>query len=149
MQQYNVPQFVDTQDKILGPLTIPQFFAFVTGVFFVFLLWLAFSFGLLFWLVGIPLFILTLFISFGSLNGQPVLYNALPLVGYIIAPKKRVFIRQGPEMSSVTIKAPVAVEAAPDETVESRLKRLAYVLDQKTAEEEILTGQITRPIDTK
>ena len=32
MQQYNIPQFVDSEDKIFGPITIRQFAVLAIGV---------------------------------------------------------------------------------------------------------------------
>ena len=143
MQQYNVPQFVDVEDKIFGPMTLKQFLTFLGGALIIFVIWLIFDIGFVFWILSVPIFLLTVILSFAQFNGVSVLSSVFPFIGYIFLPKKRVFHRepliQIPQINTVKIEEQKTVD--PKE-VQSRLKRLAYVLDQKTEEEQKLTSQI-------
>ena len=43
--QFNVPQFIDIEDKIIGPLTLKQFLFLVAGAGLLFVLWLFLNLG--------------------------------------------------------------------------------------------------------
>lgn len=139
MQQYSVPQFVEFEDKIIGPFTLRQFAVLLGGGIFILFLWGLFDFGILFWLFSIPSGVVTLFISIGSLNGRPVLSHVFPLMSYFRQPKRLIFQRV-PNESIITKKVEVkdkSVGLTPLE-VQSRLRRLSYVLDQKLEQEEVI-----------
>lgn len=134
MQKYNVPQFVEIEDKIIGPFTLRQFLTVMAGGVFVMLFWMLFELSAMFWLLGIPTALLTLFIALGNFNGQPILSSILPAMGFMLGSKRLLFHHQAAE--EIIKKAPVVpqnTEPAPD--VHNRLKRLAYILDQKVQEE--------------
>lgn len=144
MQKYNVPQFVEIEDKIIGPFTLRQFLTILAGGVFVMLFWMIFKLSFLFWALSVPTALLALFIALGSFNGQPVLMSILPGVGFLFGSKKLLFRHEAPE--EIIKKAPVekaAPQAPPD--VHNRLKRLAYILDQKVQEEEGLDQGVMPP----
>jgi len=70
MQQFVVPQFIDVEDKIIGPLTVRQFIIIIAGGFMLFLEFRLADFGL-FILEGlVTIFIVALF-AFFKVNGMP------------------------------------------------------------------------------
>ena len=140
--QYNIPQFVDVEDKIIGPLTLKQFLILVGGGLVIFFYWSLFKVSLTFFVFTLPTVGLFAMLAFGKFNGRPMMINIAGLIKYFATPKYRIFMRTGETITTVKQKVskPVA-EAAPTESRESRmskLKSLAYLLDQKTAEEERL-----------
>ncbi len=76
MDQFVVPQFIDVEDKIIGPVTTRQFVILLVGILMIFIAYK---------LADITLFILlliliggaTLILAFVKINGQPFHYFLL------------------------------------------------------------------------
>ena len=137
-----MPKFTDIEDKIIGPFTVKQFLAMVVGGILIFLFWALFSAGVLFFILTILTAVLTSIIAFVKFNGRPILSNVPYLTKFFLTPRYRVFSRIN-ETSLVMKKTekpleiPETAQESPTEFA-SRLKKLAYLLDQKVAEEERL-----------
>ncbi|PIR04346.1 MAG: hypothetical protein COV59_01265 [Candidatus Magasanikbacteria bacterium CG11_big_fil_rev_8_21_14_0_20_39_34] len=90
MQQFVVPQFIDVEDKILGPLTVRQFIILLVGGGIIFL---AFRFGdmslKIFSLVIIGG--LSLVFAFGKVGGQMFHYFLLNLAQSARKPSLRIW----------------------------------------------------------
>ncbi len=146
--QYSVPQFVEVEDKILPHLTIKQFLVLVGCGILGLIYWGIFGVGPVFFV----LFILTLMIfvpiAFIKFNGRPIMANLPGLIHYFSTPKQRIFIRAaGPTLHQKHKELEAAeTEGVPEVPAESRLKKLAYLLDEKAAEEERLlrTGEYSK-----
>lgn len=69
-ERFIVPQFIDTEDKIWGPVTVRQFIIIIAGVLFGFIAYKLSDFGLfIFWAVIIGLFVGVF--AFYKVNGAP------------------------------------------------------------------------------
>lgn len=90
MSQFTVPQFIDVEDKILGPLTVRQFVILLVTFGTDFLLFKLVDFTL-FLTAGIPIFALGFTLSFIKVNGQPFHYYLLNLLQYQRRPRLRVW----------------------------------------------------------
>jgi len=146
MPQYNVPQFVEMEDKIIGPFTLKQFAVLLAGGLIVLTFWALFELSLFFWVFSVPTGLLAFFIAIGNVNGRPILSHLLPLIVFVKQPRRLVFHRDASE--SVTKKElPKSIEEHEPSSaeVQSRLKRLAYILDQRVEEEEELETQNAKP----
>jgi len=149
--QYALPQFVDVEDKLIGPLTLKQFlFVFATGgliLFFYSLLKLS----ILFFLFAIPVGALGLTITFVKFNGRPAYGYLGAFFNFVVRPQARVFKREEPIVTISVMKEvkKEAVATGPAESTESRLRKLAYLLDQKQTEQKELMGQgkEVKPVD--
>ncbi len=128
--QYQVPQFIELEDRIIGPLTIKQFLylAFAGAILFVF--WFLFAFYL--WIIiAIPITALALAFAFLKINDRPFVYFFLSFVKYFTKPKLYVFssipkeIAKRP-LSEEKIEAPKEIEKKINH---SKLKELALNLD--------------------
>ncbi len=75
--QFQVPQYVDVEDKIVGPLTLKQFFYIATGFLMIFVSF----FVLATWLW----FITSAIIAAASLSFALVKYNGRPLMTVALA----------------------------------------------------------------
>lgn len=144
--QYSVPQFIEVEDKIIGPLGLKQFLILLGGGLVSLLWWSIFGPGLIFFFLALPTMGLFAFVAFGKFNGRPVLSNLASAVKFFAVSKVRVFQRSG-EQDYAVKKAPeqqAATPVQPAALVESRLRTLAYFLDQKSAEEQRLvhSGQM-------
>ena len=140
--QFPVPQFIDIEDKIIGPFTLKQFgFIFCGGLLDV-LFFKTMGLSLFFFVLAIPITLATIFFSFGSYNGKPV-YDAVPIfLRFLTAPKRMVFHHQSQGLGDLQI-APITADALKaqlpkneiEEPAHSRLQKLALSLDQRQQEE--------------
>jgi hypothetical protein len=86
--QYKVPQNIDQEDKILGPLTFVQFIYVLVGGAVLLLLFTIFDFTL-FLLVAVPITILTLCFALVKIQDQPFSRIFFAFLIYIFQPKRR------------------------------------------------------------
>lgn len=90
MEQFVVPQFIDNEDKIMGPLTGRQFI--ITLVMF---MTLAVMWKLMpivwFALIGVPFFAFGVILAFIKVNGQPFHLFLLNLTQTLRKPRLRVW----------------------------------------------------------
>ena len=129
--QYQVPQFVDIEDKIIGPLTLKQFLylAFAGALIFVF--WFLFNFY--FWLIAsIPVVALASAFAFLKINDRPFVYFFLSFVRYFSKPKLYLFsaiLRETPKESAPKEKLEIPQQEQEKKLTISKLKELALNLD--------------------
>lgn len=138
--QYSVPQFVDVEDTIIGPFTLKQFLIFLFGGLIIFFYYSIFKLGWIFFTLTIPTAVVFGVIAKGRFNGRPTLYYLTSFIRFYFSPRLRVF-KRGADSSPVIKKENIgagAELAKPQGEVTGRLKKLAYLLDQKTAEEQRL-----------
>ncbi len=140
--QYSVPQFVDVPDRIIGPLTLKQFLVLLGGGLLAFMFWSILGVGLLFFVFTLPTAGLFAFLAFGQFNGKPITANLPAFAKFFVTPRYRVFVR-GASPTPIVKKETALAKLAPEPITEerqSRLRKLAYLLDQKAAEEERLVS---------
>ena len=89
-EQYVVPQFIDVEDKIVGPLSVRQFIILVVGVLLEVTFYKIFRL-IPFVLVGIPTFVITATFAFIKINGMPFHFFLLNLIQSLRKPKLRVW----------------------------------------------------------
>ena len=141
--QYAVPQFTDYEDKLIGPLTLKQFLVIVATGGVVLFFYSLLQLSIFFFFFAVPVGLLGLAIAFGKLNGRPLLVYIGSFISFFTKPQARIFKREEPQIKISFKKATDTkpVLATSIEAPESRLKKLAYLLDQKTAEERELIGE--------
>lgn len=90
MQQFVVPQFIDVEDKIIGPITIRQFLIMLAGGLIIFITYRLADFELFIFtlvVVGGISFVL----AFIKINGQSFHYVILNIVQFLKKPSVRVW----------------------------------------------------------
>lgn len=130
--QFQVPQFIEVEDKIFGPLTFKQFIYVLGGVGFCYLLW-----RFLPLLVAAPLMALfggaALALAFFQFNGRPFIL-ALEH-GFFYITRSKLYLWNNERKPSA--KAALPLEAKRNSEVyvpklsESKLHELAWSLDIK------------------
>ncbi|MDO8260800.1 MAG: PrgI family protein, partial [Candidatus Magasanikbacteria bacterium] len=90
MQQFTVPQFIDVEDKIIGPITVRQFIIMLTGFVFIGIGYKLFDFSL-FLVVGILIFGVSGIFAFLKINGMPFHFFILNFVQTFKKPGLRVW----------------------------------------------------------
>lgn len=85
--QYQVPQFIDIEDKIIGPLTLKQFFFLVGGIAITLLVFftLRFIFALL---IGLPALTLAGAFAFIKVDGLPFSNYVSSMINFAFKPQK-------------------------------------------------------------
>lgn len=93
MQQYLVPQFIEVEDKIIGPITTRQFIQMLISILVAFLLYktLAFVYFIFAAVVDIGLFSI---LAFARVNGRPIHFFILNFIQTSKRPKLRVWNRE-------------------------------------------------------
>lgn len=69
--RFEVPQFIDVEDKIVGPFTWRQFVYIAGGIGILVTLWLVLDSFLLFILLGLPIGALAASLAFQRVNNRP------------------------------------------------------------------------------
>lgn len=100
MSQYKVPQNVDMQDKIVGPLTMFQFLYLLAGGMIFYTTFKAQQTVLMI-LVGIPAALVGLAMAFVKVNDRPFGQFVIAYIFYLTHPKSRVWHQGG---SNPTVK---------------------------------------------
>lgn len=128
--RYQVPQFIEVEDKIFGPFTLKQFIYLAGGggaclMFFTLLpLYVAL-------ILAAPIAVLAAALAFYQVNGRPFIVVMEHAFMYLVG-KKLYLWKQREAKASAPSAAPVA---APTQAVpklsESRLKDLAWSLNIK------------------
>ena len=137
MATYKVPQDVEAEDKLIGPLSLKQFiFAilfFASG--YITYLFTQIPPKPLFGIIGLPFLIIFGVLAFYQRKDQPVEVYLLAWLNYHLKPKKRVWDQEGYE-EHVIITVP-------------KIEEIDYTkgLNQKTIEEK--TKQFSQIVDTR
>lgn len=90
MQQFIVPQFIDVEDKIIGPITTRQFIIMLGGFLIIAVSYKLFDFSLFVTFCLLVLIITGIF-AFLKINGRPFHYFILNLFQTLRRPKLRVW----------------------------------------------------------
>lgn len=138
--QYKVPQNIDQEDKILGPLTFVQFIYVLVGGAMVILAFALFDFTL-FLLVAIPIIILTVCFSLVKIQDQPFSRFFIAFLIYLRQPKRRMW-----HDAQDALEAQAAVEAATQQRI-TQAAAAAKPLSASRKLDNMRTPQQTAPID--
>lgn len=93
MQQFVIPQFIDVEDKIIGPITARQFIILLAVTIVLFILYKLFVF-IYFLVLGLPVFGLGIVLAFVKINGQPFHFFLLNLIQTLRRPALRVWNKE-------------------------------------------------------
>ncbi len=94
--QFVVPQFIDAEDKIIGPITARQFIELLAAFLIDAILYKLLSF-VVFLLVGVPIVAITGIIAFMKINGQPFHFFILNALQTMRRPHLRVWDKGLPD----------------------------------------------------
>lgn len=81
-----VPQFIDIEDKTIGPLTLRQFLYLIAAGGVLLMLWFSLTLGV-FIIVSIPVILFALAMAFYKFNGRPFVVFLEVFIGYLTKPK--------------------------------------------------------------
>lgn len=130
--QFQVPQFIEVEDKLFGPLTLKQFIYLAGGAGATIMLWknLPSYIALLFIM---PIDALAIALAFYKVNGRPFISTLEAAFNYSL--KGRLYLWKHEEKTlaekqAATVVAPEKPKVVPKLT-EGKLKEIAWSLDIK------------------
>jgi len=164
MGQYKVPQDVETEDKILGPLSIKQFIYVIIGLLWAFLMWRIFStYVIVAVVLSIPVTGFFLLLGFGRREGVPFEDYVVASIRFLVVPRKRIWIKDDTKEHIIKKSPNEAVKAkeSKKEVSAGQLKQLATIIDTRgnfkdpsiqisldDNDAEIYSNRIIRPTQT-
>lgn len=145
--KFIVPQFIDKEDQILGPITVRQFLLMLLGTFILFIDYVIFKLNIaVFAIIGLLDVVLIALFAFMKVDGQPFHIFFVNFLETSVRPRLRVWDkRPTPDELRVhlggdeLIAAPMVVVKAKPKPERSRLRDLTLVVN---------TGGTYRPDDT-
>lgn len=133
MAQFVVPQFIDVEDKILGPITTRQFAILMVDGLVMFILYKLLSLPLAI-LFDVLLLTSGIVLAFVRINGQPFHYFLLNVVQTWKRPHVRVWNKELSDaeiiaLSKVELPPPPPAKPYKEALTTSRLSELALIVN--------------------
>lgn len=143
-QQFVVPQFIDVEDKILGPITTRQFLIILGTTLVLFIMYKILRF-LPFVLSGLPVAGIAATFAFAKINGAPFHLFFLNILQTLRRPNVRIWFKDvnDDELRAIMSAAPPPPkksEPVKEDITTSRLQELTLVAN---------TGGVYNPEDWK
>jgi len=133
MQQFTVPQFIDVENKIIGPITTRQFMIFLSGAIILGISYKLFDFSL-FVTIAVIVFIIVTAFAFVKINGRPFHFFVLNSIQTWRRPSIRVWNNEGKKLESSDKLSVVNIKPQVTRSKfyrKSRLAELALIVDTK------------------
>ena len=152
--RFQTPQFIEIEDKILGPLTLKQFIYLIGGGGLAFTIYSTFPL-----LIAIPIMLpvigFSLALAFYQINNKPFIYMLEAGMRFFMGNKLYTWRREAKKVKAQANEGPKEEEFTIPKLTDSKLKELAWSLDiydiggqkQKSSiekETRIEMGRITR-----
>lgn len=128
--QFHVPQFIEVESKIFGPLTFKQFAYLLGGVGLIFIFYSL----LPFWLVvilGAPAAGLSISLAFLQIHGRPFIQVVESAIRHFSGNKLYIWRKPSATAKQKKEIARTSVPSAVPRLTESKLQDLAWSLDVK------------------
>lgn len=131
--RFQVPQFIEVESKIFGPLTLKQFIFLAGGVGFIFIIY-AFTKSFFFTIIlGAPFAAVALALAFYKMNNQPFMKIMENAFNYFVSGKVYIW-KKMPEKRKITKEArknETSNQIYVPKLTESKLKDLSWSLNIK------------------
>lgn len=133
MGQYKVPQNVETEDKILGPLSVKQFIYVIIALMWAFLMWRIFaSYIILVLIFAFPVTGFFLLLGFGQREGVPFEDYVVAFIRFLMVPRKRMWIKDdSKEVIVQDQEKPIDYASLNKNVSAGQLKKLANIIDTR------------------
>jgi len=132
--RFQVPQFIDVEDKIFGPLTLKQFIYLAGGasVAIISTTFLGFSLGVI---VALPIMVFSVALAFYKVNNRPFISTVESAFSYFTSEKLYIWKKKEEKKESESKEKKYSSLIVPHLS-ESKLKDLSWELDVKNKGEE-------------
>ena len=126
--RFQVPQFINIEDKILGPFTIKQFVYLVGGAGMVYILYHFLPFWISIFLIT-PIVVFSLALAFAKPNGKPFIFLVQAAIQYAFSGRLYLWKRVPKKMTPSAAVKEFSKDGGVPALSESRLKDLTWSLD--------------------
>ncbi len=131
--RFEVPQFIEVEDKIVGPLTWKQFVYLAGGAGLLVIFYFSFPF-FIFAVVGLPLGALAGFLAFHKINNRPFSIFLESFLNYTTQNKLYLWEREEEQTVGSEIIIEKGPEIAPSVPGKSRIASLSQKLESYSHE---------------
>lgn len=100
MPKFQVPQFIETETKLIGPLTLKQFLFVAAGISMTALAWIALN-GILFGIAAVLIIGFFGALAFVKIDNQPLLNYLAYMLAYALGSKRAIY-KNKPEQNQFT-----------------------------------------------
>jgi len=128
--RFQVPQFIEVEDKIFGPFTLRQFIYLAGGVGIIVTLWLTLPRPLAL-LIGFPVGIFSAALAFYKVNERPFIHVLESAFNYVLGSKLYLWKKQDKPIEKKGSSEPPETLMSAPKLSGNRLKELAWSLDIK------------------
>ena len=128
--RYQVPQFIEVEDKIFGPFTFRQFAYLLGGAGVCFI-----AYKMLPGIIGVPIMLLaagiSLALSFYKVNNRPLINVLEAAFKYFLTSRLYIWKKRDKEIQKAKVQAPAEAyrKLSVPKVSDSKLKDLAWSLD--------------------
>jgi len=126
--QFKVPQFIDVEDKLFGPLTFKQFAYLGGGAGLVYIIF-RFLPGFLAFIIGAPVALFSLALAFYKINGKPFIFIVNAWINYKMQNKLYLWKKSEPKQNEKSTEDPENTKDFIPRLSNSKLKDLSWNLD--------------------
>ena len=126
--RFQVPQFINVEDKILGPFSIKQFVYLVGGAGMIYIVWHFLPHWLAILIIA-PVGAFTLALAFYMPNGKPFIFMVQAAVAYALSSRLYLWKRVPKKMTANNIAKELRKDGGVPSLSESKLKDLTWALD--------------------
>ncbi len=135
--QFQIPQFIETEDKVVGPFSLKQFAYLVGTAGFAMVLY--FILNTFVWVViAVPLTAIGIALALIKINGQPLIKIVLAAARYYWQPQIYVWQPEHPQIQK---------QESADLSTSERLEQIVTGLALKSAWQQVATGSRTAPAE--
>jgi hypothetical protein len=122
--QFQVPQFTELEDKIIGPFTLKQFLYILGAAFILFILFKLVNL-FVFVILSIPIIVLTIALAFVKINNQPFISLIKNFFGFLKKPDYYIWKNPSEKPAKKEKQIPKIIKTSP--TKENPLKEKKHL----------------------
>jgi len=113
--QFQIPQFIEIEDKIIGPMTLKQFLYLLAGAVIIYILFKVFNF-IVFIILAVPVAAVSLALAFVRVNQQPLSFSLKYFFRFMKKPDFYVWKRPEPQKKKQETKIPEIIKKEPSQS---------------------------------
>lgn len=100
--KFQVPQFIETETKLIGPFTLKQFLWLASGGAVIFLFFMVLN-RFVFFMLAVPIGALSVSLAFVRINETPLMSYIFYSVMYFLNPKQFMFKKEDDKLQEIII----------------------------------------------
>ena len=139
--RFQVPQFIEVEDKIFGPLTFKQFI-YLAGSIGVCVVLYALLPHIIAIPVGLPILGFGIALAFFNYNGKPFIYTVEAFFRYTLGSKLYIWRKQDRVIEKTEERGAAAPEVFVPKLSQSKLKDLSWSLDIKENQNPVTKDEV-------